>query len=693
MVAGRKYEMLVKCPACDRRIRIRSGLSGKVQCPLPGCRAIYERHTTSAAVSVVGLASNLDHLLRGQVGAELNEADSSTHAILPLPGGRLAVVRRDRQREQEEATRGVPEEEEDDEAMAEGGNRSATRSKTSTRERSVATAFLHASKAGKWREGVGVGGREGKAELSLRTSTAGPAAQGLSHAVAGGGVAAGFEEEMRGMGGDRKETRSAGGKRWVEEAAAELWQDGEREVVWDAESRSKLLRSHSLPQTEAGKTSEAQGRKSGGSEMGAKSKQESTSSAKDKDRSSFSFPASGSAREVGGQEVNEARMKEEGPEVARESGNEMENEGDGEAAMPLHLVPGNTTGDAQLDQFLKTEGVRFTGDDRPFGMPSMPSKPSTPSTPSGTEKEWPSMPTIPVRGQQQQQQQQQRGAALDLKAAASAEEDARKFEEFYQEYTSRKESEQDPELVEKMRGFREMLSKRAEMDAEWQQQQQKDAAERAQLHRTAKVWSEAMDMLEERKRETMREGETQTGASRTQGKAVGTVEGGGGAMAAEKEGDGIGRALRKDLSALVKQAQGSDKNLDFSFSLESSEHESGGGEQGESEKESAKEGAGEAAGGGQESRGVRRKKLAPWMGKHGHDGGEGCYKPDDEALQKLLLQSAITQLQETEKVRCLWCGVRGSRRRARKHTCHLVWELRDGWDKWRRRMLLVEGNH
>ena len=111
----------------------------------------------------------------------------------------------------------------------------------------------------------------------------------------------------------------------MEEAAAELWQDGEREVVWDAESRSKLLRSHSLPQTEAGKTSEAQGRKSGGSEMGAKSKQESTSSAKDKDRSSFSFPASGSAREVGGREVNEARMKEEGPEVARESGNEMEN--------------------------------------------------------------------------------------------------------------------------------------------------------------------------------------------------------------------------------------------------------------------------------------------------------------------------------------------------------------------------------
>ena len=67
MVAGRKYEMLVKCPACDRRIRIRSGLSGKVQCPLPGCRAIYERQTTSAAVSVVGLASNLDHLLRGRV--------------------------------------------------------------------------------------------------------------------------------------------------------------------------------------------------------------------------------------------------------------------------------------------------------------------------------------------------------------------------------------------------------------------------------------------------------------------------------------------------------------------------------------------------------------------------------------------------------------------------------------------------
>ena len=118
-------------------------------------------------------------------------------------------------------------------------------------------------------------------------------------------------------------------------------------------------------------------------------------------------------------------------------------------------------------------------------------------------------------------------------------------------------------------------------------------------------------------------------------------------------------------------------------------------EEGAEEEEAVaqEEGAGEAAGGGQESRGVRRKKMAPWMGKHGHDGGEGCYKPDDEALQKLLLQSAVTQLQETEKVRCLWCGVRGSRRRARKHTCHLVWELRDGWDKWRRRMLLVEGNH
>ena len=86
-------------PACQRKIVIRSGLAGKVMCPLKGCRAIFPRQSTSAAVSVLGLTENLDELLRYGHGADLDEADASTHALLPLPGGQLAVVRRDRERE------------------------------------------------------------------------------------------------------------------------------------------------------------------------------------------------------------------------------------------------------------------------------------------------------------------------------------------------------------------------------------------------------------------------------------------------------------------------------------------------------------------------------------------------------------------------------------------------------------------
>ena len=93
--AGRKFEVVVKCPACQRSIRIRSGLVGKVQCPLTGCKAIFARESTAAGVSVVGLGDDVDKVMANSVlGADLNEVDVSTHALLPLPGGKFAVVRR-----------------------------------------------------------------------------------------------------------------------------------------------------------------------------------------------------------------------------------------------------------------------------------------------------------------------------------------------------------------------------------------------------------------------------------------------------------------------------------------------------------------------------------------------------------------------------------------------------------------------
>jgi hypothetical protein len=38
---GRKWEVLVACPACERSIKIRAGVLGTVKCPLPVCSRIY----------------------------------------------------------------------------------------------------------------------------------------------------------------------------------------------------------------------------------------------------------------------------------------------------------------------------------------------------------------------------------------------------------------------------------------------------------------------------------------------------------------------------------------------------------------------------------------------------------------------------------------------------------------------------
>ena len=59
----------------------------QVKCPLKGCGAIFPRETTAAGVSVEGLGERVDDMLRNHVvGADLNEVEPETHALLPLPG-------------------------------------------------------------------------------------------------------------------------------------------------------------------------------------------------------------------------------------------------------------------------------------------------------------------------------------------------------------------------------------------------------------------------------------------------------------------------------------------------------------------------------------------------------------------------------------------------------------------------------
>jgi hypothetical protein len=128
------------------------------------------------------------------------------------------------------------------------------------------------------------------------------------------------------------------GGKWIEEAAKGLWKEDDVDVEWDAETRSKLLSIPYQPQP-------ASANHSNGSHL-----------------------SSVDASSTAGTRTQEDAPGVEGPEVL-ESG-----EGTQDVGIPLHLMPGNGTGDEFLDRALQEEGVRFTGDDRPFGMPNIPVK-------------------------------------------------------------------------------------------------------------------------------------------------------------------------------------------------------------------------------------------------------------------------------------------------------------------------------
>ena len=153
------------------------------------------------------------------------------------------------------------------------------------------------------------------------------------------------------MRASRLSSRQTGGERdpgkgskWIEEAAKGLWKEEDVDVEWDASTRSKLLWNPSEPQTAASLSAYAK-------------------------NGSHSFPDEKSSSP---HTVTRARVDApvvEGPE--KKDGEEC---GMQDVGIPLHLMPGNGTGDEFLDKALQEEGVRFTGDDRPFGMPRIPVK-------------------------------------------------------------------------------------------------------------------------------------------------------------------------------------------------------------------------------------------------------------------------------------------------------------------------------
>ena len=440
VIAGRKHEMLVKCPACQRKIVIRSGLAGKVMCPLKGCRAIFPRQSTSAAVSVLGLTENLDELLRYGHGADLDEADASTHALLPLPGGQLAVVRRDREREAAEHKASLE---------TEGG------------ADTVASAFLRAAHSSSVGTPTAEEPHVASQDIPHPASQEGPHAGVSGHQVSRKGAQTGASQNQAG--------------RWIQEAAAELWKDGlGDDVVWDAETRSKLVRSaaghsHSPPSC-AHNTSR--------SSPAALNMTEPNASVESK---SFGSGSPG--------------LHAEGPVALQEVEEEDGNSAQTETAMPLHLMPGNSTGDEYLDEELKKQGVRFTGEDRPFGMPSIPvpgsSRPSSraqESAPDGVASPAREAAVKPPR---------------DLKDVAAAAEHARQFDEVYEEYVKRKGNGTDPALLNEMQRFREMLAKRAAVDPELRRKDEMEVKGMANLASSASRWDDAMDLVDDANDDTL----------------------------------------------------------------------------------------------------------------------------------------------------------------------------------------------
>ena len=177
------------------------------------------------------------------------------------------------------------------------------------------------------------------------------------------------------------------GSRWIEETAEELWKGGEEDVEWDSAMRSKLLRptatpnAHRVPDDPNNDTTT------------------SVNSAQEKKKS-------------GAQEPPVDAGKFEGPEMLQQCADGAVEE---EAGMPLHLMPGNGTGDEILDRELREQGVRFTGDDRPFGMPTFPTVPvKHPTHPKPTSFN------------------QSSRRPVDFKDAAAAAEDVRNFDQVYQ---------------------------------------------------------------------------------------------------------------------------------------------------------------------------------------------------------------------------------------------------------------------
>ena len=561
---GRKFEVLVACPACERSIKVRSGLLGTVKCPLPGCGAIFERQQTPAAVSIHGLADNIDELLHHKVvGENLNEADPRTHAILPLPGGKLAVVRRPL----------------DDDAA---GPQSTGATVAHQPRASVARTYALARQAGAGpcaSPGQPEGARETEidalAEASRENDEGEPQQEEKRDAILDWKPAENhttFAERM--------------GSRWIEDTAAALWKDDD-DVEWDASSRSKLVRPLPAPTPAPAPASAASVPSVDRSAVRAsRDADEHEASAQQQPRPA---PSGGKAR-VGAGSATARSFTEaqpfEGPEVLESLGGEKVGEtGQEEAVMPLHLMAGNGTGDAELDAHLKQQGIRFTGADRPFGMPDLPSIPVKPSS---------SQPTPQAGGAT---------AVRDYKDVAAAAEDARRFEEVYDEYVKRKGADADPALVQQMRGFREMLAKRVELDRERQGRQEDEAMERSRLSAAARVWGEAVDMAE-------------NGAEGSDTEEAMGGAGGG------RTGDGSGGGADATVDSTD---DGADRSADLLRALE------------------AEVGAGSMPRSGGNN--------SAWTGA----GWEGYTSDQDEdKLQGLLLESCSRQLEETERVFTLY---------------------------------------
>ena len=147
------------------------------------------------------------------------------------------------------------------------------------------------------------------------------------------------------------------GSKWIEEAAKGLWKEEDVDVEWDASTRSKLLWNPSEPQTSA------------------------SFSASAKNSNGFhSLPV----QEKSSAPHAVTRARDDAPGVEGPEEKDGEDCGTTDVGIPLHLMPGNGTGDEFLDKALQEEGVRFTGDDRPFGMPSIPVKSPTRSAAGNT---------------------------------------------------------------------------------------------------------------------------------------------------------------------------------------------------------------------------------------------------------------------------------------------------------------------